>query len=58
MRASKALSSLGALDLDEEETDLPQTASDAQRMAKERAKRKTQVTINRGGTVAIQKFGQ
>jgi pilus assembly protein CpaB len=58
VRASKALSSLVALDLDEEETDLPQTASDAQRMAKERAKRKTQVTINRGGTVAIQKFGQ
>jgi hypothetical protein len=27
-------------------------------MAKERAKRKTQITINRGGAVAIQKFGQ
>jgi len=58
VRASKALSSLVALDLDEEEADLPKTASDAQRLAKERAKRKTQVTINRGGTVAIQKFGQ
>jgi pilus assembly protein CpaB len=58
VRASKALSSLVALDLEEDETDLPKTATDAQRMAKERAKRKTQITINRGGAVAIQKFGQ
>jgi Flp pilus assembly protein CpaB len=58
IRASRALSSLVALDLQEDETDLPKTAVDAQRQAKERAKRKTQVTINRGGVVAIQKFGQ
>jgi pilus assembly protein CpaB len=58
VRASRALSSLVALDLQEEEADLPKTAGDAQRLAKERAKRKTQVTINRGGAVAIQKFGQ
>jgi len=58
VRASRALSSLVALDLEEDEADLPKTALDAQRMAKERAKRKVQVTINRGGAVAIQKFGQ
>ena len=55
---TRALSSLVALDLEEEESALPQTTADAQRLAKERAKRKTQVTINRGGAVAIQKFGQ
>jgi pilus assembly protein CpaB len=58
VRASRALSSLVALDLEEDESDLPKTTGDAQRMAKERAKRKVQVTINRGGAVAIQKFGQ
>jgi pilus assembly protein CpaB len=58
VRASRSLQSLVALDLEEDEGDLPKTATDAQRMAKERAKRKTQITINRGGTVAIQKFGQ
>jgi pilus assembly protein CpaB len=58
VRASRALQSLVALDLEEEESALPATAADAQRLAKERAKRKTQVTINRGGAVAIQKFGQ
>jgi pilus assembly protein CpaB len=58
VRASRALSSLVALDLEEDEADLPKTAGDAQRLAKERAKRKVQVTINRGGAVAIQKFGQ
>jgi len=58
VRASRSLSSLVALDLQEEETDLPKNSGDAQRLAKERAKRKTQVSINRGGSVAIQKFGQ
>jgi diphthamide biosynthesis methyltransferase len=58
VRASRALQSLVALDLEEDESALPATAADAQRLAKERAKRKTQVTINRGGAVAIQKFGQ
>ncbi len=58
VRASRALSSLVALDLEEEESALPQSTADAQRLAKERAKKKTQVTINRGGAVAIQKFGQ
>jgi pilus assembly protein CpaB len=57
VRASRALSSLVALSLEEDEGDMPKNASDAQRMAKERAKRKIQVTINRGGAVAIQKFG-
>jgi pilus assembly protein CpaB len=57
VRASRALSSLVALSLEEDEGDMPKTAGDAQRMAKERAKRKVQVTINRGGAVAIQKFG-
>jgi pilus assembly protein CpaB len=58
VRASRALSSLVALDLEEDEADMPRNAGDAQRLAKERAKRKVQVTINRGGAVAIQKFGQ
>jgi pilus assembly protein CpaB len=58
VRASRALSSLVALDLEEDEADLPKTTGDAQRIARERAKRKTQITINRGGAVAIQKFGQ
>jgi pilus assembly protein CpaB len=58
VRASKALSSLVALDLEEEESDLPTTMTDAMAKAKERAKRRTEVKINRGGTIAIQKFGQ
>jgi pilus assembly protein CpaB len=58
VRASRALSSLVALDLEEDQADLPKTTGDAQRIARERAKRKTQITINRGGAVAIQKFGQ
>jgi pilus assembly protein CpaB len=58
VRASRALSSLVALDLQEDETDLPKTTGDAQRIAKERAKLNKQITINRGGAVAIQKFGQ
>jgi pilus assembly protein CpaB len=58
VRASKAISSLVALDLEENEADLPQTTSEAIAMAKERAKRRTEVKINRGGSIAIQKFGQ
>jgi pilus assembly protein CpaB len=58
VRASRVLSSLVALDLEEEEQNLPQTTAEAVRMAKERAKRRTEVKINRGGSVAVQKFGQ
>jgi pilus assembly protein CpaB len=58
VRASRALSSLVALDLEEEEENLPETTADAVKMAKERAKRRVQVKINRGGSVAVQKFGQ
>jgi hypothetical protein len=58
VRASRALSSLVALDLEEDEQNLPQTAADAVKLAKERAKRRTEVKINRGGSVAVQKFGQ
>jgi pilus assembly protein CpaB len=57
VRASRALSSLVALGLDEDESDMPATTTEAMAMAKERARHKSQVTINRGGTVAIQKFG-
>jgi pilus assembly protein CpaB len=57
VRASKALSSLVALDLEENEADLPKTMDDAMVKARERAKRRTEVKINRGGTIAIQKFG-
>jgi len=58
VRASRALSSLVALDLEENEEDLPKDTADAIVKAKERAKRRTEVKINRGGTIAIQKFGQ
>jgi pilus assembly protein CpaB len=58
VRASRALSSLVALDLEEEEEALPQTTAEAVKMAKERAKRRTEVKINRGGSIAVQKFGQ
>ena len=58
VRASRALSSLVALDLEEDEDSLPKTTAEAVAMAKERAKRRTEVKINRGGTIAIQKFGQ
>jgi pilus assembly protein CpaB len=57
VRASRALSSLVALGLNEDETDMPTDASAAMVQAKERAKNKSQVTINRGGSVAVQKFG-
>jgi pilus assembly protein CpaB len=58
VHASRALASLVALDLSEDEADMPADAKQAVAMAKERAKLKVQVAINRGGTVAIQKFGQ
>jgi pilus assembly protein CpaB len=57
VRASRTLSSLIALGLNEDESDMPPDAAAAMVQAKERAKNRTQVTINRGGTVAIQKFG-
>lgn len=58
VRASRALSSLVALDLEQDEADMPQTAAEAVKMAKERAKRRSDVKINRGGSIAVQKFGQ
>jgi pilus assembly protein CpaB len=58
VRASRALSSMVALDLEQDEADMPADAAAAVAMAKERAKRRTEVKINRGGTIAIQKFGQ
>jgi len=58
VRASRSLSSLVALDLEEEEDTLPKTTAEAVKMAKERAKRRTEVKINRGGSIAVQKFGQ
>jgi pilus assembly protein CpaB len=58
IRASRSLSALVALDLEQDEADMPETATEAVAMAKERAKRRTEVKINRGGTIAIQKFGQ
>ena len=58
IRASKALSSLVALDLGEDQNEMPADAQQAVAMAKERAKKKAEVKINRGGAVAIQKFGQ
>jgi pilus assembly protein CpaB len=58
VRASRALSSLVALDLAENEEDLPKTMAEAMNNARERAKRRTEIKINRGGTIAIQKFGQ
>ncbi len=58
VRASRALSSLVAHDLEHDEADMPKTAADAVKMAKERAKRRSDVKINRGGSIAVQKFGQ
>jgi pilus assembly protein CpaB len=58
VRASRALSSLVALDLEEDEENLPKTTKEAIEMARERAKRRTEIKINRGGSIAIQKFGQ
>ena len=58
VRASRVLSSLVALDLEEEEGALPKTMVEAMEKARERAKRRTEIKINRGGTIAIQKFGQ
>jgi pilus assembly protein CpaB len=58
IRASRALSQIVALDLEEDEDKLPQNAVEAVKMAKERAKRRTEVKVNRGGSVAVQKFGQ
>jgi pilus assembly protein CpaB len=58
VRASRALSSLVALDLEVNEADMPVDTAAAIVQAKERAKRRTEVKINRGGTIAIQKFGQ
>jgi pilus assembly protein CpaB len=58
VRASRALSSLVALDLEENEEDMPADTKQAMAMAKERAKRKVQITINRGGAINLQKFGQ
>lgn len=58
LRASRALSALVALDLEEEEGNLPADTTTAVKMAKERAKRRTEIKINRGGSVSVQKFGQ
>jgi pilus assembly protein CpaB len=58
IRASRALSSLVALDLEESEDELPTNMTDAMQKARERAKRRTDVKINRGGSIAVQKFGQ
>jgi len=58
VRASRALSSLVALGLGEDEADMPADIKTATAMAKERAKNNAEVKVNRGGAVAIQKFGQ
>jgi pilus assembly protein CpaB len=58
VRASRALASLVALDLEENEEDMPADPQQAMVMAKERAKRKVEITINRGGAINLQKFGQ
>jgi pilus assembly protein CpaB len=58
VRASRALGSLVALDMEEDEDSLPKTMAEAMEKAKERAKRRTEIKINRGGSIAIQKFGQ
>jgi pilus assembly protein CpaB len=58
VRASRALSSLVALDLEEAEDTLPKTMEEAMVKARERASRRTEVKINRGGSIAVQKFGQ
>jgi pilus assembly protein CpaB len=57
VRASRALASLVALDMEEDEDTLPKTMAEAMQKAKERAKRRTEIKINRGGTIAVQKFG-
>jgi pilus assembly protein CpaB len=57
VRASRALSSLVALGLGEDEADMPADIGSAVAMAKQRAKNKSEVKVNRGGSVAIQKFG-
>lgn len=57
VRGSRALSSLVALSLNEDEADMPATMGEAMVMAKERAKMRIEVKINRGGAVALQKFG-
>jgi pilus assembly protein CpaB len=58
VRASRALASLVALDMEEDEDTLPKTMAEAMQKAKDRAKRRTEIKINRGGSIAIQKFGQ
>jgi len=58
VRASRALSSLVALDLEQEESDMPKTMAEAMQKAKERAARRTEIKINRGGSIAVQKFGR
>jgi pilus assembly protein CpaB len=58
VRASRVLASLVALDLEEDESTLPKTMAEAMEKAKERARRRTETKINRGGSIAIQKFGQ
>ena len=58
VRASRALSSLVALDLEEAEDTLPKTMEEAMVKARERASRRTEVKINRGRSIAVQKFGQ
>jgi pilus assembly protein CpaB len=58
VRASRALSSLVALDLEQDESEMPQSMAQAMEKARERAKRRTEIKINRGGSIAIQKFGQ
>jgi hypothetical protein len=58
VRASRSLSALVALDLEQNEADMPADTTAAVAMARERAKRRTEVKINRGGSIAIQKFGQ
>jgi hypothetical protein len=58
VRASRALASLVALDMEEDEDTLPKTMAEAMQKAKDRAKRRTEIKITRGGSIAIQKFGQ
>jgi pilus assembly protein CpaB len=58
IRASRALSQIVALDLEQDESDMPADAASAVKLAQERARRRSEVKINRGGSVAVQKFGQ
>jgi pilus assembly protein CpaB len=58
IRASRALASMVALGLGEDEGAMPETTADAVKLAKERARNKAEVKINRGGAVQLQKFGQ